>query len=52
MIQDLVRDKTLELEGDRLTDSVKIHGLGQTGANVRFTVYGNDVPSVEKPGTL
>lgn len=48
LIQDLVRDKTLELEGDRLTDSVKIHGLGQTGANVRFTVYGNDVPQVWK----
>lgn len=48
LIQDLVRDKTLELDGDRLTDSVKIHGLGQTGANVRFTVYGNDVPQVWK----
>lgn len=46
LIQDLVRDKTLELEEDRLTDSIKIHGLGQTGANVRFTVYGNDIPQV------
>lgn len=46
LIQDLVRDKTLELDGDRLTDSIKIHGLGQTGANVRFTVYGNDIPQV------
>lgn len=48
LIQDLVRNKTLELDGGRLTDTIKIHGLGQTGANVRFTVYGNDIPQVWK----
>lgn len=48
LIQDLVGDKTLELVGGRLTDTIKIHGLGQTGANVRFTVYGNDIPQVWK----
>ena len=48
LIQDLVREKTLELDGGRLTDTIKIHGLGQTGANVRFTVYGNDIPQVWK----
>lgn len=48
LIQDLVREKNLELDGGRLTDTIKIHGLGQTGANVRFTVYGNDIPQVWK----
>ncbi|MCM1173701.1 MAG: type I-C CRISPR-associated protein Cas8c/Csd1 [Blautia sp.] len=39
LIQDLVENKVLELdENDRLTDKVKLQGLGQTGANVRFTV--------------
>lgn len=42
LIQDLVNAKVLELDDNgRLTDSVKIQGLGQTGANVRFVVSGN-----------
>lgn len=45
LIQDLVTSKTLELNGDgRLTDQVKIQGLGQTGANVRFIIYGDFMP--------
>ena len=47
LIRDLVSDHTLELdENGKLTDNVKIQGSGQTGANVRFIVYGNDMPFV------
>ncbi len=43
LIQDLVTKGTLELDGGgRLTDNVKIQGLGQTGANVRFRILGSD----------
>lgn len=49
LIHDLVKDNTLELnEAGRLTDDIKIQGLGQTGANVRFIVFGNVVPWVWK----
>lgn len=45
LIQDLVRSKTLELDEDgKLTDQTKIHGLGQTGANIRFIVWGSSMP--------
>ena len=45
LIQDLVTDRTLELDEDgRLTDRIKIQGLGQTGANVRFIVRGGNMP--------
>lgn len=47
LIYDLIQDHTLELnESGRLTDNVKLQGSGQTGANVRFIVYGNDTPRV------
>lgn len=47
LIYDLIQDHTLELnESGRLTDHVKLQGTGQTGANVRFIVYGNDTPRV------
>lgn len=47
LIHDLIRNHTLELnESGRLTDHVKLQGSGQTGANVRFIVYGNDKPRV------
>lgn len=47
LIHDLIQDHTLELnESGRLTDNVKLQGSGQTGANVRFIVYGNDTPRV------
>lgn len=47
LIQDLVRDHTLELdEENRLTDIIKIQDSGQTGANVRFVVFGNEIPWV------
>lgn len=47
LIHDLVKDNTLELdEVGRLTDNIKIQGSGQTGANVRFIVFGNDIPWV------
>lgn len=47
LIHDLVQDHTLELdESGRFTDHVKLQGTGQTGANVRFIVYGNDTPRV------
>lgn len=43
LIQDLVTKGTLELdEVGRLTDNIKIQGLGQTGANVRFRILGSD----------
>lgn len=42
LIQDLVTKGTLELdEVGRLTDNIKIQGLGQTGANVRFRILGS-----------
>lgn len=45
LIQDLVIHKVLELDGDgRLTDKGKIQGLSQTGANVRFVVWGDITP--------
>lgn len=41
LIYDLIMSKVLEAdENGRLTDSAKIQGLGQTGANVRFIVLG------------
>lgn len=43
LIQDLTARGILELNSKgRLTDSAKIHGLGQTGANVRFVVRGSN----------
>ena len=43
LIQDLVGSEVLELDAKgQLTDDVKIHNLGQTGANVRFIVHGDD----------
>ncbi len=45
LIGDLISEKILEPDDSgRLTDQVKIHGLGQTGANVRFIVRGEDRP--------
>lgn len=45
LIQDLAVSKVLELdENSQLTDKIKLQGLGQTGANVRFIVYGKDKP--------
>lgn len=45
LIHDLVRDSSLELDEDgRLTDKIKLQNQGQTGANVRFIVYGSDMP--------
>lgn len=45
LIRDLVTNAVLELDdGDKLTNRVKIQGLGQTGANVRFIVWGSDMP--------
>lgn len=45
LIQDLLRDKVLELDDNgKLTDKIKLQGLGQTGAAVRFIVYGNNPP--------
>lgn len=49
LIQDLLSGKTLELDDNgRLTDRTKLQGLGQTGAAVRFVVYGTDIPEVWK----
>lgn len=46
LIYDLTKAKVLEVDDcNRLTDQVKIQGLGQTGANVRFVVYGNYKPT-------
>lgn len=43
LIHDLVAERVLELDAnEKLTDAVKLHNQGQTGANVRFVVYGND----------
>ncbi|MCM1221796.1 MAG: type I-C CRISPR-associated protein Cas8c/Csd1, partial [Lachnospiraceae bacterium] len=45
LIADLMKSSVLELDDSgRLTDKVKIQGLGQTGANVRFVVYGSSMP--------
>ncbi len=45
LIHDLVVSKTLELDDNgKLTDQTKIHGLGQTGANIRFIVRGSSMP--------
>lgn len=45
LIHDLVESNVLQLdEHGRLTDSTKIHGFGQTGANVRFIVFGSIRP--------
>ena len=45
LIHDLVMSKVLELDEDgRLTDQAKIHGLGQTGANIRFIIWGSSMP--------
>lgn len=49
LIGDLVRDKTLELDGNhRLTDRIKLQATGQTGANVRFMVSGSEISEVWK----
>lgn len=49
LIHDLVVDKILELDDKGvLTDKVKIQGQGQTGAQVRFIVYGNCISEVWK----
>lgn len=43
LIQDLAAKGTLELDSaGKLTDEIKIQGLGQTGANVRFRILGSD----------
>lgn len=45
LIHDLTAAKVLETnDKGELTDQVKIQGLGQTGANVRFVVYENYKP--------
>lgn len=45
IIRDLTTNKVLVLdETGRLTDQIKIQGLGQTGANVRFVIRGNYRP--------
>lgn len=45
LIRDLVASRTLELdEGGRLTDHTKLQGQGQTGANVRFIIFGCELP--------
>lgn len=45
LIGDLIASKVLELDqNEKLTDYVKIQGLGQTGANVRFRVLGDSMP--------
>ena len=45
LIRDLAESKVLELNHDgRLTDHGKIQGLGQTGSNVRFRVFGSSIP--------
>lgn len=45
LIYDLLACSVLELdENGRLTDRTKLQGLGQTGANVRFIVWGGGLP--------
>lgn len=47
LIHDLIENQVLVLnESGVLTDQIKLQGSGQTGANIRFIVYGNDVPFV------
>lgn len=49
LIHDLAADHSLETDSSgKLTDSNKIHGLGQTGANIRFIVHGNRIPEIWK----
>lgn len=46
LIYDLVMNEILKPdENNRLTDNVKIQGLGQTGANVRFVISGSRAPT-------
>ncbi len=53
LIHDLILCNTLELDDKgRLTDNFKIQGLGQTGANVRFVVYGSSLMEVWKSREL
>ncbi len=43
LIHDLVEKGVLELDGNgKLTDEIKLHNQGQTGAQIRFIVYGSD----------
>ena len=45
LIQDLVMSKVLEPDDNgTVTDQIKLQGLGQTGANVRFRVLGENMP--------
>ena len=45
LIYDLTAKKALLLDDNgKLTDEIKIHGQGQTGANVRFRVFGVGKP--------
>lgn len=45
LICDLTAKKALLLDDNgKLTDDIKIHGQGQTGANVRFRVFGAGKP--------
>lgn len=45
LIHDLISSKVLETDEEgRLTDHAKIHGQGQTGANVRFIVWDCGMP--------
>ena len=49
LIQDLITRKVLELDDSgKLSDRVKLQGLGQTGAAVRFIIDGIDIPEVWK----
>lgn len=49
LVHDLVTSNVLALDDSgRLTDRTKIQNLGQTGAAVRFIVYGPDIPEVWK----
>lgn len=45
LLRDLIAGGILELDKDgRLTDHVKLQGQGQTGANVRFIIWGSELP--------
>lgn len=49
LVHDLVTSNVLALDDSgRLTDRTKIQNLGQTGAAVRFIVYGPNIPEVWK----
>ncbi|MDE6220951.1 MAG: type I-C CRISPR-associated protein Cas8c/Csd1, partial [Lachnospiraceae bacterium] len=53
LIQNLITSKVLEPDDNgMLTDRMKLQGLGQTGAAVRFVVYGTDIPEVWKNQAL